>query len=44
MSHDPTPTEEQDDEEQEESQPVPELEEYSDDELDDLFDRLQGGM
>lgn len=44
MSHDPTPTEEQDEEEQEESQPVPELEEYSDDELDDLFDRLQGGL
>lgn len=34
---------EQEQEEQEQEQTVPELEEYSDDEIDDLFDRLQGG-
>ena len=30
-------------EEQEEGQPVPELEEFDEDELDDIFDKLQGG-
>lgn len=43
MCHEPTTTEEQDDEEQQEEQTVPELEEFSDEELDDIFDRLQGG-
>ncbi|MEN9937512.1 MAG: hypothetical protein RLZZ387_4091 [Chloroflexota bacterium] len=43
MCHEPTTTEDQDDEEQQEEQPVPELEEFSDEELDDIFDRLQGG-
>lgn len=43
MCHEPTTTEGQDDEDQQEEQPVPELEEFSDEELDDIFDRLQGG-
>jgi uncharacterized protein YjiS (DUF1127 family) len=34
--------EEQDEEQQEQDQPVPELEEFSDEELDDLFDKLEG--
>lgn len=43
MCHEPTTTEDQDDEEQQEEQTVPELEEFSEEELDDIFDRLQGG-
>jgi hypothetical protein len=35
--------EEQDKEQQEQDQPVPELEEFDEDELDDIFDKLQGG-
>lgn len=34
---------EEQDEEQEQGQPVPELEEFDEDELDDIFDKLQGG-
>ena len=35
--------EEQDEGQQEQDQPVPELEEFDEDELDDIFDKLQGG-
>jgi uncharacterized protein YjiS (DUF1127 family) len=38
-----TSDKDEDQEEQEEqAQPVPELEEFSDEELDDLFDKLEG--
>jgi hypothetical protein len=36
-ANDPEP-----EEEQEQGEDVPELEEYSDEELDDLFDRIEG--
>lgn len=32
-----------DEEQQEQGQPVPELEEFDEEELDDIFDKLQGG-
>jgi hypothetical protein len=35
--------EEQDEEQQEQDQPVPDLEEFDEDELDDIFDKLQCG-
>lgn len=31
------------DEEQEQEQPIPELEEFDEEELDDIFDRLENG-
>ncbi len=35
-------TSDKDEEQEEQAQPVPELEEFSDEELDDLFDKLEG--
>lgn len=44
MNQELTSKEEQDDDQEQEGQPVPELEEFDEEELDDIFDRLEGDL